>query len=134
MVPPTPATPPAASAPATPWTAGVQFAAGPTQTGPTPRNLSYNSPQPPSANERENLANAVKALGREMDAKGILKELEWQTKINTVKEKSYGVVNTSSIRNDEKGSPCVNLLHSAAQFVGDPFNYAERQDYYIGFV
>ena len=34
----------------------------------------------------------------------------------------------------KKGSPYVNLLHSAAQFVGDPFNYAEHQNDYIGFV
>ena len=34
----------------------------------------------------------------------------------------------------KKGSPYVNLLHSAAQFVGDPFNYVEHQEDYIGFM
>ena len=57
-----------------------------TPQGATPRNLSYNSPQPPSAPDSKNLVNAVKSLGRDMDAKGILKELEWQTKITKVKE------------------------------------------------
>ena len=40
-----PATPQGASATAAHQAAGVQFTAGP-----TPRNSSYNSPQPPSAN------------------------------------------------------------------------------------
>ena len=66
--------------PATPQVAGVQFAAGPIQMGPIPRNLSYNFPQSPSANGSKNLVNAVKALGWDMDAKGILNELKWQTK------------------------------------------------------
>ena len=69
-----------------------------------------------------------------MDAKGVLKESEWQTKTNTVKEKVILWLIPAVFRMMKKGSPYVNLLHSAAQFVGDPFNYAEHQEDYIGFV
>ena len=34
----------------------------------------------------------------------------------------------------KKGSAYTNLLHSVAQFVGDPFNYTEHHQDYIGFV
>ena len=69
-----------------------------------------------------------------MDAKGVLKELEWQTKTNTVKKKVMLWLIPAVFGMMKKGSPYVNLLHSAAQFVGDPFNYVEHQEDYIGFV
>ena len=69
-----------------------------------------------------------------MDDKGILKELEWQTKSNTVKEKVMLWSIPAVFGMMKKGSPYVNLLHSTAQFVGDPFNYTEHQEEYIGFV
>ena len=74
VIPQTPApnTPQGANATATPRDASMHFAAGP-----TPRNSSYNSPQPQSATGSKNLVNAVNSLERDMDAKGILKELEW---------------------------------------------------------
>ena len=34
----------------------------------------------------------------------------------------------------KKGSAYTNMLHSVAQFVGDPFNYTEHHQDYIGFV
>ena len=69
-----------------------------------------------------------------MDNKGILKELEWQTKTNTLKEKVMLWSIPAVFGMMKKESPYVNLLHSAAQFVGDPFNYVEHQEDYTGFV
>ena len=114
---PAPATPQGANATATPRGASVHFAAGP-----SPRNSSYNSPQPPSAPESK-MVNAVKSLGRDMDANGILKELGWQTKIKKVKEKVMLWSVPAVFGMTKKGSPYINLLHLAAQFAGDPFNY-----------
>ena len=54
---------------------------------PTQRALTFtNSPQRPAVNEGKGLIKAVAALGRNMGPEEILKELEWQTKIEKVKE------------------------------------------------
>ena len=69
-----------------------------------------------------------------MGPEGILKELEWQTKNQTVKEQVMSWTIPAVFGMIKKGSPYINLLHSAAFFAGNPFVEAEYQGENIGFV
>ena len=102
---------------------------------PTQRTLTFNnSPQRPAVNEGKGLSKAVAALGRDMSSEGILKELKWQTKLEKVKEKVMTWTIPAVFGLIKKGSPYVNLLHSAAYFAGNDFVVAEYQNENIGFM
>ena len=80
------------------------------------------------------MSKAVAALGRDMSSEGILKELKWQTKLEKVKEKVMTWTIPAVFGLIKKGSPYVNLLHSAAYFAGNDFVVAEYQNENIGFI
>ena len=69
-----------------------------------------------------------------MDAVGIIGEFDWQTKDWPVKEQI--MMNTTPVvfAIMKKGSLYIHLMHSAAQFGGDPFCTAEYQEKILGCV
>jgi len=69
-----------------------------------------------------------------MDTASILKEFEWQTKDKNVKNLVMVVTSHVVFAFNKTGSPYIQLVHSAAQFGGDPFNPAKYQSKFIGFV
>ena len=56
--------------------------------GPTPHNLTYNFPQPPVDTGTNNLVDAINKLNRVMDAKGIIGEFEWESKVREVNDQT----------------------------------------------
>ena len=86
--------------------------------GPVPRNLTCNSPQPPSTTESKNLGNAERRLNCGMDVAGIIGEFEWQTIDQLVEEKIMISTTTVVFTMMKEGSPYTHIVHSAAQFGG----------------
>ena len=68
---------PAANAPADQILVPATSATSQASVGPGTRTLTY-TPAPPTTTEIKNLVNAIKGLGRIMDATVIVKEFEWK--------------------------------------------------------
>ena len=69
-----------------------------------------------------------------MDTASILREIEGQTKDKNVKNLVMVVTSPVVSAFNKTGSPYIQLVHSAGQFRGDPFNSVEYQGEFIGFV
>ena len=76
----------------------------------------------------KNLVNAINKLNRGMDMIGIIGEFELQIKVRQVKDQTMMSSTLIVFAMMKEGSPYVHLVHSAAQFGGDPFCPAEYQN------
>ena len=72
--------------------------------------------------------NALNKLNRHKDTGGIIGEFEWQTKDQPVKEQIMISTTPVVFAMMKEGRPYIHLMHSAAQFGGDPFCPAEYQE------